>query len=754
MIIGPEHSPTNTQDLSQSVFLANENNPFYIGFDSISQQYSIRDNAILPHYRGAVDENFPLLFARQGGSAINIHQNYWGTTSTLLIDLVINDFYDDFARLILNYNPILDIPSTTTYPFAYDVTFATESSADTNRVGAELTTFTVKYNRDMDQSVQPRVTFGPADPMTDFTVAPLDGPNGGWVDPRTWQGTFTSTPITGDGYQYLRIVGGRAADDHWLVCGDDMGRHRFEIITAGTEAMRLQANGAEGKIDLTWQQNDYDLVAGYNLYRSTTSGGTYTRLNTAVIPPQTVAYSDTTVAPGQTYYYKFTVVKTDFTESEASNVASAAAIDTILPVIIHVPVTYSVAAQARALQATVTDNVSVAGVTLHYRTAEGQPWQTVAMVKNSANNTWSGSIPSSAMNAPGVHYYISATDGVGTAFAGTASTPFFIRITDNPVVNTVSPASGPATGGTTVTISGSNFKAGATVEFGGALAGNVFVSSANQITAVTPPHFPATVNVAVSNPDGDPTVKAGAFTFLGSGVSLSVPGVSGDTQRDVEIPVNLGGVSGLMAAQFGFTYDPAVLQFKSIRNGELTSGFQLQENHDTAGTVNVGLAGTTAVSGTGVVAYITFTVIGGEGATTALNLTNVQINDGAISPEISAGQLTVRQLHDVAGTVTYYAGGATVDGVNLSLQSPTQLLSAASGATGSYSFSGLYTDEYTLTPSKTDGTDSITAYDASLVLQAACRQLVPSLRANSWLPMLTITQMSQPLMPHIFFSTR
>ncbi len=130
-------------------------------------------------------------------------------------------------------------------------------------VAAEPVTFTVIFNRDMAPTIQPMVSFGPAEPYTDFTV------QGGWIDARTWQGTFNITPVTGDGYQFIRVAGAVAADDPWLVTGDGAGRFRFEIITSGTESMNLQATGGEGYVDLMWVQDDFDLLAGYNLYRST-----------------------------------------------------------------------------------------------------------------------------------------------------------------------------------------------------------------------------------------------------------------------------------------------------------------------------------------------------------------------------------------------------------------------------------------------------------------------------------------------------
>ena len=117
------------------------------------------------------------------------------------------------------------------------------------------------------------------------------------------------------------MAGAGAADDPWLVTGEDAGRFRFEIITSGTESMNLQATGGEGKVDLSWMQDDFELLAGYNLYRSTNPSNNFTRINASIIPPQQKSYRDTQVQPGQPYYYRFTVVKTDMTQSDYSNVA-------------------------------------------------------------------------------------------------------------------------------------------------------------------------------------------------------------------------------------------------------------------------------------------------------------------------------------------------------------------------------------------------------------------------------------------------
>src|SRR6202041_1317015 len=55
-----------------------------------------------------------------------------------------------------------------------------------------------------------------------------------------------------------------------------------------------------------------------------------------------------------------------------------------------------------------------------------------------------------------------------------------------PTVSSVSPNSGRTLGGTAVTITGTNFGAGATVTFGSAAATNMVVVSGTRITATTP----------------------------------------------------------------------------------------------------------------------------------------------------------------------------------------------------------------------------------------------------------------------------
>ena len=82
-----------------------------------------------------------------------------------------------------------------------------------------------------------------------------------------------------------------------------------------------------------------------------------------------------------------------------------------------------------------------------------------------------------------------------------------------PTVLGVSPASGPTSGGTPVSISGANFSAGATVTIGGVAATNVSVAGTTSIQATTGPRAAGAADVTVTV-DGRSSTLASAFTYV------------------------------------------------------------------------------------------------------------------------------------------------------------------------------------------------------------------------------------------------
>ena len=109
-----------------------------------------------------------------------------------------------------------------------------------------------------------------------------------------------------------------------------------------------------------------------------------------------------------------------------------------------------------------------------------------------------------------------------TAFPGASATApamaefFDTSASPSPTISSVTPISGPVTGGTPVTLGGSGFANGATVIIGGAPATSVTVMSNTTITAVTPAHSAGPVNAAVTNPNGLNGTLANGFTYAAS----------------------------------------------------------------------------------------------------------------------------------------------------------------------------------------------------------------------------------------------
>ena len=86
-----------------------------------------------------------------------------------------------------------------------------------------------------------------------------------------------------------------------------------------------------------------------------------------------------------------------------------------------------------------------------------------------------------------------------------------------PTVASITPNTGPAAGGTSVTITGTGFLPGATVSLGGTPATGVNVVSSTSITATAPAHVAGTVSVVVSNSDAQNGTLNNAYTYTGAG---------------------------------------------------------------------------------------------------------------------------------------------------------------------------------------------------------------------------------------------
>lgn len=360
-----------------------------------------------------------------GDSATNyfninsIANNYWGTTDINLINKQVMD-YDMFKNYIdLIVDPILTTAPSSTFPFVVDAYVLNSKGERARTVSNETCTFVVEFNRDMDTTVPLRFRFGSSKPYAEYEVG------GSYVTPRKWVGTYTLRTTIENGNQFFNIDNARAADDHFLRLYETKGRFGFEIDTTAAQAMIMQGEATETGVKLTWQQDDFDTLLGYNVYRSDKEDGLYTRLNNYVLAADENEFFDSTVEPGKLYYYNFTVVQTDMQESTPSGKIVIRAMDTMAPNVYHSPVRTAYTGKNLIVSATITDNLQVSGARLYYRVTDGE-WKSVAMYNN--NSRYYGIIGAEYITLDGLEYYIDATDGVTHTYSGTADNPYVVTV--------------------------------------------------------------------------------------------------------------------------------------------------------------------------------------------------------------------------------------------------------------------------------------------------------------------------------------
>ncbi len=403
-------------------------------------------NAYLANYNLNSPIQLRFVYTSSGHSDVDISGNYWGTTNPKLMKLQCYDADWDVSLNDLIQEPFLTLEDDMSeiYPF---VTEAYLTDTDGNRTdtvnSGQNVTMHVKFNRDMAQDIQPMVTYGGSEPYTDYLLS------GDWTGAREWTAQMTIDPFIDLGKMYIRVKDAVADDDRWLKTGNDKARFFFNIEKSSAQSMALQGNGEIGFNNLTWMQDDYETLAGYNLYRSTSydkdiplAKQGFVKVNRSVISSEECSYIDRDVEQGVDYYYYFTVADTAFKESAPSNVIMCTPVDSETPVISHKPVKAAVPNSQLAITANVTDNVAVRNVSLHYRTVGNESY-TVVPMRNTSDNAYRAVISSYEVGEQPIEYYITASDGTNTAFYGTENEPVQIPVTskhhyDNGVI-TVEP---------------------------------------------------------------------------------------------------------------------------------------------------------------------------------------------------------------------------------------------------------------------------------------------------------------------------
>jgi hypothetical protein len=162
-----------------------------------------------------------------------------------------------------------------------------------------------------------------------------------------------------------------------------------------------------------------------------------------------------------------------------------------------------------------------------------------------------------------------------------------------PAVASLSPTSGPLTGGTLVDITGTNLSGATEVSFGSILSTKVTPVSATSVTAISPATASAgSVNVTVVTPGGTSATNShDTFNYLPTPIVTSVSPPSGPPAGGTIVTVTGTDLSGATSVHFGLSTGTII--------GDSATSITATSPAELTGTVNVTVTtayGTSAIS--------------------------------------------------------------------------------------------------------------------------------------------------------------
>ncbi len=256
-----------------------------------------------------------------------------------------------------------------------------------------------------------------------------------------------------------------------------------------------------------------------------------------------------------------------------------------------------------------------------------------------------------------------------------------------PTVVSVAPATGPITGITNVTITGTNLTGASAVTFDNIAATNITVFSSTIINASTPVHAAGLVNINVTTPNGTSVTGTNKYTYVAVPSFTSITPVTGSTAGGTNVTLKGTNLIGATAITFGGLAAPYVKVVNATTVNASTPAHA-------AGLVDVLITtpNGTATGGTGTYTYVgppTFTSIMPASGTTAggttvtISGTNlIGANAGGVNGNVTIGGSLATIVSVVSGSITATTPAHAAGAVNVVITTPN---GTATG-TGVYSY--------------------------------------------------------------------
>jgi len=442
------------------------------------------------------------------GDPMLVNLNYDGTTLTEQVTDLTNS-------TVFTQSYALDIPSILGSSQAY-VGFTAGTGGATAIQNIQSWTYTPTAG----------IPYAP----TNFTVTPTSASelDLSWVDSLSTVTTYNVLELENGTYTQIAQAAGTATGYPVTGLLNTGGSYSFEVVAVNSAGSSPPAgpitgtlpvapvdvtnfafsNLTTGSVTLTWA-NDPSNATGIVLTRQLESDSSE---YVTTLGPMVTMYTDSTLLPGRDYEYTIA----------ARNVAGpSSGVNLFIQTVPAAPVGLTATGGPGEVALNWTPNGhAVSSYNIYRGTSPGGEGATpIAMGVTGPSFT---DTPATGLVAGQTYYYtITAVDTGGESVH---SAEVFATSSLAPAVSGVSPNTGTTTGGTPVTITGTNFTGASAVTFGGVVATAVLVNSAGtQITAVDPAGSAGQVDVQVTTPGGtSPTSSADQFTYVAPRTVVSV----------------------------------------------------------------------------------------------------------------------------------------------------------------------------------------------------------------------------------------
>lgn len=171
--------------------------------------------------------------------------------------------------------------------------------------------------------------------------------------------------------------------------------------------------------------------------------------------------------------------------------------------------------------------------------------------------------------------------------------------------------------------------------------------------------------------------------FAQTAVQVSLPTATGKRNARVTLPITVGDTTGraIIAFDATITYDATVLRATAVTTTGLSQGWTMFANLNTPGQIRIAAFNTTALSGSGTLLNLTFTVAGAACTESALTVASFVFNEGDPAATTTNGAFRVTPCSSPTPTPT-----VTPTPTPMAPGTQLYLSSSANGRIGSLAF--------------------------------------------------------------------